>query len=76
MEKKGKDLIFASLILRDGSGTIPVGTEWTTNSNHPRTDDISYMDDDLFTLNTLSISHKTYIASGFNSWVLMLKPNK
>lgn len=70
---KGKDLIFISFIKRDGSGTIPVGTKWTLESDHPKTDDVSYLDDEIFSVRCLSITHKTYIAMGFNSWVVKIK---
>lgn len=74
MEKRlGKELEFISFIKRDGSGTIPVGTEWDAGSNHPKTDDMSYLDNELFTITCLSISYKTYIASAFNSWVVRIK---
>ena len=71
--KKGKELEFISLIKRDGSGTIQVGTAWDTNSNHAKTDDMSYLDEDDFTVMIMSLSNKTYIASGFNSWVVKIK---
>lgn len=72
---KGSKLEFISFIKRDGSGTILVGTEWDTNSNHPKTDDteMSYLDDDEFNLTILSLSNKTYIASAFNTWVVKIK---
>jgi hypothetical protein len=74
MKKKGKELEFISLVKRDGSETIPVGTEWKSGVNlHPRTDDVSYLDDDNFILNTLSLTCETYIASGFNTWVVKVK---
>jgi hypothetical protein len=74
MQKKGKELEFISLVKRDGSGTIPVGTEWKRGESlHPRTDDVSYMDNDLFTLNVISLTCETYIASGFNTWVVKIK---
>ena len=69
---KGKDLIFISLIKRDGSGTIPVGTQWNEKSDHPKTDTVDYMDDDFFELHVLSLTHKTFIAHGFNSWVVKI----
>jgi len=73
MIKQGKELKFISLIKRDGSGTIPVGTKWNKESSHPKTDDIRYLDNENFTLITLSLTKKTYIASGFNCWVVMLR---
>ena len=71
--KLGKELEFISFIKRDGSGTIPVGTEWDEKQDYPKTDDVSYMDEDRFVLNTLSLTYKTFIACGFNSWVVRLK---
>ena len=76
MKTIGKDLKYISLIKRDGSGTIPVGTPWTTKSGHAKTDCTKYMDEDLFEINSLSITEGTYIASGFNSWVVKLKRNE
>lgn len=76
MKVLGKELDFISLVKRDGSGTVMVGTEWNADlSPHPKTDDVSYMDDDTFTLNIISLTHKTYIASGFNTWVVKIKNN-
>ena len=73
MRKLGKELEFISFVKRDGSGNIPVDTEWTRYSDHPRTDNVSYMDGHEFEINTLSLSQKTFIASGFNTWVVRLK---
>jgi hypothetical protein len=76
MKALGKELDFISLVKRDGSGTVMVGTEWDADlSPYPKTDDVSYMDDDTFTLNIISLTHKTYIASGFNTWVVKIKNN-
>jgi hypothetical protein len=73
MRKLGKELEFISFIKRDGSGTILVGNKWSRDSGYPKTDDVSYLDDEYFEINTLSLSNKSYIASGFNSWVVKLK---
>ena len=73
MKLLGKELEFISFIKRDGSGTIAVGTKWDENKPYPKTDDVSYLDDDLFNLNTLSLSNRTFIASGFNTWVVKIK---
>ena len=70
---KGKDLEFISFIKRDGSGTIAVGTHWNLLSEYPKTDIVDYMDDEIFELKVLSLSQKTYIAHGFNSWVVKIK---
>lgn len=66
MKRFGYELDFISSINRDGSGTKPV------------TDDYKYMmNNDQFEINCLSISEKTFIASGFNSFIVkILTPNK
>lgn len=61
MKVYGKDLIFISRILRDGSGTELVN------------DDKKYLDDERFKVLRLSITYDTYIANGFNSFVVKLK---
>jgi hypothetical protein len=70
---KGKKLEFISFIRRDGSGTVTVGSDWFLDESCPKLDDMSYLDECKFTLNRLSLSHRTFIASGFNSWVVKLK---
>lgn len=62
MKLKGKDLIFISWINRDGSGVNPVRQEL-----------IDIMQEDNFEVNCLSLTEKTYIACGFNSFVVRLK---
>ena len=59
---KGKELVFISWIRRDGSGTDEV----------PK-DLIKMMRNDVFDVSCLSMSQKTYIASGFNSFVVKIK---
>lgn len=63
--KKGSDLIFISQINRDGSGTSPVKADYE-----------EYLQDEQFKVNCLSMSSQTYIASGFNSFVVKLKPKQ
>lgn len=63
MTKKGKELIFISRIDRDGKGVELVGEE----------QDMSYQDEVEFELSCLSLSNKTFIASGFNCYVVKLK---
>lgn len=75
MKALGINLEFISFVKRDGSGTIAVGTEWNEDKPYPKTDDVSYLDNELFTLNILSITHRTYTASGFNTWVVKIKDN-
>lgn len=58
--KQGKDLIFISHIKRNGSGTTPI--ENSTN-----------FEKEWFTINCLSITEGTHIASGFNSYVVKLR---
>ena len=70
---KGKDLEFISLILKDGSRLVPVGTPWNPDLNIPKTETVGYMDEDYFTLHPLSLSQGTYIAHGFNSWIVKIK---
>lgn len=64
-KKKSTDLEFISQIKRDGSGTIPVKEEY-----------IKYLDESnhYFNIFCLSLSEKTYIANGFNSFIVRLKP--
>lgn len=62
--KKGKELDFISQIERDGSGTSPVAADY-----------IEMMKEDNFKINSLSLSEKTLIACGFNSFVVRLKEN-
>lgn len=64
MTKKASELIFISRILRDGSGVQQVLADEQKefeNSN------------ENYKINSLSLLHKTYIASGFNSYVVKLK---
>ncbi len=56
----GKNLVFISRILRDGSGTVD-------------DKDYEYCNDVKFNLQSLSITHGTWIASEFNSYVVKLK---
>jgi len=60
---KGKKLQFISFIKRDGSGVVIVGD----------TDNMIYLDEDNFKIMRLSISEKTFIACGFNSFIVKLK---
>ena len=56
---KAEQLEFISRINRDGSGVSAVDEKEVLNED--------------FTLNRLSISKKTYIASGMNSYVVKIK---
>ena len=59
MIKQASELIFINQIKRDGSGVLPCN-EFNETSEE-------------YTLNRLSISENTWIASGFNSYVVKLK---
>ncbi len=68
MKKKAHELIFISQIKRDGSGTSKVSKAYLKAMlENP------LMKDDEFDLTSLSISEGTFIASGFNSFVVKLK---
>lgn len=72
MKKKASKLIFISRIKRDGSGVEMINSDSQKNLEKSK-----FIDED-YKLNPLSLSEKTYIASGFNSYVVKLKkpPNK
>lgn len=63
MRVKGSELEFISVIRRDGSGTRKITKA-----------DLKHLDNDVFTLLRLSISEDTYLAHGFNSYVVRRKP--
>lgn len=68
MKLKAKDFIFISQINRDGIGTTPVSESYlNTILNNP------LCKNDLFEVRRLSISEDTYIAMGFNSFIVKLK---
>ena len=58
----GKDLIFISIINRDGSGIKPIIGK-----------DLSYHDKTEFKITCLSVTLGTYIASEFNSYIVKFK---
>lgn len=62
MNRLGKELEFISWIKRDGSGIKMVKKKL-----------IKIMQEHTFEINHLSITQKTFIASGFNSFVVKLK---
>lgn len=62
-EVKGKDLIFISRIERDGKGVEAVVDQ----------ERVRHLEETTLNLNCLSISEGTWIASGFNSYVVKLK---
>jgi hypothetical protein len=61
MKKLGKKLIFLYRLNADGSGTEPVDS------------DLEHVQNEKFSLNSLSLSNKTYVASGFNTYIVKLK---
>jgi hypothetical protein len=63
MTRKGKELEFISWIKRDGSGTQMVKKSL-----------IKLLQEDTLELHCLSLTQKTFIAHGFNSFVVRLKP--
>ena len=73
MEKLGKQLKFLSFIKRDGSGTVICGSKWDGSMGIPKVDNMSYLDNETFDLRCLSLSERTFIAHGFNSFVVRLK---
>ena len=68
MRAKASELEFISQINRDGSGTTPVPESYLDSMLNN-----SLMKNDLFYLTCLSLTEKTFIASGFNSFVVKLK---
>lgn len=72
MKNKPNELIFISRIKRDGSGTRKV---FKKDIKHLTTN--KFAKEEEYEMNRLSISEGTYIASGFNSYVVKLKePNE
>lgn len=62
-QKMGWELKFISRIKRDGSGTIKIEND----------EEVAYHDGTVFNINCLSVTHGTFIASEFNSYVVKLK---
>jgi len=71
MNELGHRLEFISWIKRDGSGVVMIPSP--RNESEPKLDDMSYVNNERFELNPLSLSQGTFIASGFNSFVVRLK---
>lgn len=61
MRKKGKNLVFISRILRDGKNVEII-------EEFPK-----HLSKELFELKPLSLTKKTFIASGFNTYVVRIK---
>jgi hypothetical protein len=70
MKKKANELEFISQIKRDGSGTSPV-----EDSYKKAMLENLFMKYDKFKIHRLSITENTYLAIGFNSFVVRLKDN-
>ena len=62
MQRFGRELEFINQINSDGSGVTSVDNKY-----------LEYIKNDRFQLSCLSITEKTWIASGFNSFVVKLK---
>lgn len=58
----GRELIFISQINRDGSGTTPVKEDY-----------LEMLQSEKFDVTRMSLSENTFIASGFNSFVVKVK---
>jgi len=67
MIKKAHELIFISQILRDGTGVEMFNEKDVSNYEN------RFIRDEEFKLHSLSMTEKTYIAIGFNSYVVRLK---
>jgi len=68
MKKTAKELEFISMIKRNGKGTEPVSEGMLKCMLENK-----FSKNDLFEINRLSMGESTYIASGFNSFVVKLK---
>jgi hypothetical protein len=66
MKVEAKELVFISQIKRDGTGVDII----TSIQNEELQNDTI---DKWYELNSLSITNKTYIASGFNSYVVKIR---
>jgi len=62
LKRQGKELIFISRILRDGTGVEMIESQ----------DEVEHLRETSFDLMYLSISHTTYLASSFNSYIVKL----
>lgn len=65
MVRKGKELEYISRIDRDGSGVVM--------KKDFQEGEINVNEDEEFKMNRLSITENTWIASGFNSYVVKIK---
>lgn len=63
MKKFGRELEFISWINRDGSGTKPVSDSL-----------VEILQEEKFKLHCLSLTQKTFIVHGMNSFVVKIKP--
>lgn len=68
MKCKAEDLIFINQISRDGLELIKVTDKTLKHMKENR-----FAREEIFELNTLSLTEETFIASGFNSYIVKLK---
>lgn len=66
MRKKSKDLQFISRIKSDGSGVELISEKENETLQNDKIDN-------EYELNSLSLLYKTFVASGFNSFVVKIK---
>lgn len=67
-QAKASELIFLSQVKRDGSGVDEVSEDYKKGMlENP------LMKDELFEIKVLSLSLNTYIASGFNTFIVKLR---
>ena len=64
MKRKATDLIFISQINRDGKGVVIIDNI---------EQEILHSENEYYELSSLSLTNKTYLALGFNSYVVKLK---
>lgn len=69
MKKKASELIFISQIKRDGSGTSPVPESMVKFLCENK-----FCGEDEYEVIPLSLTMETFIAHGFNSFVVKIKP--
>jgi len=69
MKRQAKDLIFLSEIKRDGSELIVM-----SDSDKLKMEQETYLKDEFYNLQCLSITNGTYIASCNRSYIVKLKP--
>ena len=73
MDRKGNQLEFISLINRDGKGVSIAGEESPDGIENK---DLSHLQNDRFDLHPLSLTKETFIAYGFNVYVVKIKEDE